>query len=195
MTQAQPALLIVEDDSGAARQLRWTFDDYDVTLAGDRHAALAALKGRSYPVILLDLGLPPDADGGQRGAGNPEGDRDVGAGLAGPSSSPDEGEQEHALAAIRFGAHDFYIKPIDADELRMLTRRKRGSVRTRRGEPKGAPVPRPNTNDCRESYPSATRCARSESLIGRAARTDIGVMLLGESGCGKRGAWRERSMR
>ena len=36
-------LLVVEDDRTAARQLKWSFDAFDVELAGDREEALAAM--------------------------------------------------------------------------------------------------------------------------------------------------------
>jgi two-component system NtrC family response regulator len=183
MSREQPALLIVEDDSAAARQLRWTFDDYDVTLAGDREEAVAALNRRSYPVVLLDLGLPPDPDG-------------VTEGLAclqeivtlAPHSRvivvTGQHEHEHALADIRLGAHDFYNKPIDADELRLLTRRNADlhaldSENRRRASAAGEEVRLPGV----VSASDAMRAV--EGLIGRAARTEIGVMLLGESGVGK----------
>jgi two-component system, NtrC family, response regulator len=41
MTQAKPKLLIIEDDPGLQKQLRWSLDAYDVVVAGDREAALA----------------------------------------------------------------------------------------------------------------------------------------------------------
>ena len=183
MAHELPALLIVEDDSAAARQLRWTFDEYDVTLAGDRQEAVAALKSRSYPVVLLDLGLPPDPDGISEGLASL---REI-VTLA-PHSRvivvTGQNEHENALAAIRLGAHDFYVKPIDADELRLLTRRNADlhalDLENRRrasalGEEGGLP-----------GVVSASDAMRAvEGLIGRAARTDIGVMLLGESGVGK----------
>ena len=35
-----PILLVVEDDEGLQRQLKWAYDGYDVVVAGDREAAL-----------------------------------------------------------------------------------------------------------------------------------------------------------
>ena len=39
-TDPKPAILIVEDDPAALRQLGWTFDDYAVAKATDRASAL-----------------------------------------------------------------------------------------------------------------------------------------------------------
>ena len=56
-------LLVVEDDEGLQRQLRWAYDDYEVVIAGSRDAAIAALRAYDPDVVTLDLGLPPDPDG------------------------------------------------------------------------------------------------------------------------------------
>ena len=61
MNERTPRLLIVEDDKGLRRQLRWAFEGYDVTEAGDQQSALQAVGRETLPVVLLDLGLPPDA--------------------------------------------------------------------------------------------------------------------------------------
>ena len=37
-------LLIVEDDPALQKQMRWSFDDYEVVLASDRESALAQIK-------------------------------------------------------------------------------------------------------------------------------------------------------
>ncbi len=61
------ALLIVEDDPGLQKQLRWSFEDYEVAVAGDQDSALAQLAKTRPQVVLLDLGLPPDPDGPSAG--------------------------------------------------------------------------------------------------------------------------------
>ena len=62
-----PKLLIVEDDPGLQRQLRWAYDDYEAIIAGDREEALARLRADEPAVVTLDLGLPPDPDGVSEG--------------------------------------------------------------------------------------------------------------------------------
>ncbi|MFN3371833.1 MAG: response regulator, partial [Sphingomonadaceae bacterium] len=66
-TEDRPVLLIVEDDPGLQRQLRWAYEDYEVVIAGDRPAAREALRAHRPAVVTLDLGLPPDADGASEG--------------------------------------------------------------------------------------------------------------------------------
>ena len=53
-------LLIVEDDPGISRQLKWALaEEYEVHLAQDADSALKILEHKKPAVITLDLGLPP----------------------------------------------------------------------------------------------------------------------------------------
>ena len=67
MSDNKPKLLIVEDDPGLQAQLKWAYPDFDVIIAGDRGAALAALRAEEPAVVTLDLVLPPDPDGTSEG--------------------------------------------------------------------------------------------------------------------------------
>lgn len=59
MSQDKKYLLIIEDDPGLQKQLRWSFDAYDVLVAGDRESALAHVRRYEPAVVTMDLGLPP----------------------------------------------------------------------------------------------------------------------------------------
>jgi two-component system NtrC family response regulator len=63
----RPKLLVVEDDLGLQRQLRWAYEDYEVIAAADRASAIEALRLHEPDVVTLDLGLPPDPDGTSEG--------------------------------------------------------------------------------------------------------------------------------
>ena len=60
-------LLIVEDDLGLQKQLKWSFESYQTVIAGNRSEAVAALRRYVPSVITLDLGLPPDAANASEG--------------------------------------------------------------------------------------------------------------------------------
>jgi len=117
-----PVLLVVEDDEGLQRQLKWAYDGYQVVAAEDRQSAIEALRAYEPAVVTLDLGLPPDPDGTAEGFATL---RDI------LSLKPDtkvivasgHGEHESALRAIALGAYDFYRKPIDIDELGLIVSR------------------------------------------------------------------------
>src|SRR5262245_31852523 len=63
MTEEKPKLLIVEDDLGLQKQLKWCFDEHEVLIAATRSEAIAQLRRFEPPVVLQDLGLPPDPEG------------------------------------------------------------------------------------------------------------------------------------
>src|SRR6478672_2754309 len=62
-----PVLLVVEDDEGLPRQLKWAYDGYKVVSALNRAEALDLLRLHEPAVVTLDLGLPPDPDGTTEG--------------------------------------------------------------------------------------------------------------------------------
>ena len=99
-------LLIVEDDEGLQRQLKWALERYEVIIAGDREAALDAVRAHEPDVVTLDLGLPPDPDGTSEGFAILEGilalKPDTKVIIATGHGAP-----ESALRAIAMGAYDF----------------------------------------------------------------------------------------
>src|SRR5688572_239671 len=117
-----PVLLVVEDDEGLQRQLKWAYEGYRVIVASDRLAAIEMVRLHEPAVVTLDLGLPPDPDGTSEGfatlaeihALKPDAKVIVASG---------HGARESALKAIALGAYDFYRKPVDIDELGLIVNR------------------------------------------------------------------------
>ena len=115
-------LLVVEDDEGLQRQLKWAYDGYQVVAAGDRASAIEALRIHEPAVVTLDLGLPPDPDGTEEGFATlaeilglkPDTKVIVATG---------HGARESATKAVAMGAYDFYKKPVDIDELGLIVAR------------------------------------------------------------------------
>ncbi len=179
-----PKLLIVEDDPGLQAQLKWAYEDFDVIVAGDRAAALAALRSEEPPVVTLDLGLPPDPDGTSEGfavldeimAVKPDTKVIVATG---------HGARESALQAIAKGAYDYYQKPVDIDTIGLIVRRAwqlhRLEEENRRLAAKGSKDDRV-LGRLMTAAPEMIRVART---IERVANTNVSVMLLGASGTGK----------
>jgi two-component system NtrC family response regulator len=179
---AKETILVVEDDLGLQKQMRWSFDRYEVMLAGDREAALAQLRRFEPAVVTLDLGLPPDPDGSSEGFATLEQILEI---------APETkvivitGNQERASAvrAIGMGAYDFYQKPFEPEMLRLILDRAfrlHGlQVENRQLLQKGAAAPLYGivTRD-----PAMLKVCRT---IERVAPSDATVLLLGESGTGK----------
>jgi two-component system NtrC family response regulator len=178
----RPTLLIVEDDEGLQRQLKWAYDDYQVVVVGDRAAALEALRAHEPAVVTLDLGLPPDPDGTSEGfaalsemlAVKPDAKIVVASG---------HGAHESALKAISLGAYDFYRKPIDIDDLGLIVAR---AFKLHELEAENRRLESTSGQTVLGSMITASgemhKVARS---IERVASTSASVMLLGASGTGK----------
>ncbi len=178
----KPVLLVVEDDAGLQRQLRWAYDDYDVVIAGDRAAAMEAVRSLAPAVVTLDLGLPPDADGTSEGFAILE-EIMMSAPHTKVIVASGHGARESARRAIALGAFDFYQKPVDIDELGFIVgrafhvaeleaeNRRLASMHT------GGPLANLVT--------AAPEMLKVSAMIERVAPTDVSVLLLGASGTGK----------
>ncbi|MBV9842855.1 MAG: PEP-CTERM-box response regulator transcription factor [Sphingomonadaceae bacterium] len=180
---ALPKLLIVEDDEGLARQLRWAYNAYEVIVAGDRQSAIDALRAEEPAVVTLDLGLPPDPDG------TSEGFATLDAILA---LKPDtkvivasgHGARESALRAIASGAYDFYRKPVEIDELGLIVGRA-FALHALEAENARLAAAGGETTVLGGLVTAAPEMLKVARTIERVASADVSVMLLGASGTGK----------
>ena len=179
-----PVLMIVEDDEGLQRQLKWAYEGYRVVQATTRRQAIDLLRLHEPAVVTLDLGLPPDPDGTSEGfatlseilAIKPDTKVIVASG---------HGARESALRAIALGAYDFYRKPVDIDDLGLIVARAfhlhEIEAENRRLEAGGGD-PTTVLGSIITASPEMLKVART---IERVALADVSVMLLGASGTGK----------
>ena len=181
---AKPKLLIIEDDEGLQRQLRWAYDDYEVIAATTRAQAIELLRLHEPAVATLDLGLPPDPDGVTEGfatlaellALKPEIKVIVASG---------HGARESAMRAIAGGAYDFYQKPVDIDELGMIVRRAFHVQALEAENNRLAALPPEGGSVLGGMITAAPEMLKVTRMIERVANADVSVMLLGASGTGK----------
>jgi two-component system, NtrC family, response regulator len=184
MADVKKKLLIVEDDLGLQKQLKWSYEDFDVFCAANRDEAMTILRMEEPDVVTLDLGLPPDPDGVSEGFKaldemlklKPDTKIIVASG---------HGARESALRAISAGAWDFYQKPVDIDELHLIVKR---AFHVHMLEEQNALLQRPDAGGetllgtIISGAPEMVKVAR---VIERVANTGVSVMLLGASGTGK----------
>jgi two-component system, NtrC family, response regulator len=179
-----PVLLIVEDDEGLQRQLKWAYEGYRVVAATDRAQAIDLVRLHEPAVVTLDLGLPPDPDGTTEGfatlteilALKPDTKVIVASG---------HGARESALKAIALGAYDFYRKPVDIDELGLIVSRAfhlAGIEAENRRLEMAQGDARTVLGSIVTAAPEMLAVART---IERVATANVSVMLLGASGTGK----------
>lgn len=175
-------LLIVEDDPGLKAQLRWCFDDYDVSFADNRTEALGQIRRLEPDVVLQDLGLPPDPEGTSEGFATL---REI-LELA-PRTKvivvTGNHDRDSALRAIGMGASDFYQKPVDTDVLRLIVGRAfHIAALERELDEARSESSRTALEGIIATEPVMLQVCR---MVEKVAPADVSVLILGESGTGK----------
>jgi two-component system NtrC family response regulator len=177
-----PRLLIVEDDPGLQKQLKWSLEGYDLRFASTREEAVAAVRRFEPPLVLQDLGLPPDAEG-------------ISEGLAAlgeiltlaPATKvivvTGNADRAGALEAVRRGAYDFYQKPVDLEVLKLILGRALNmAVLEAENRRLALAVSSSPIEGIIAVDEVMLRLCRT---IEKVAPTDASVLILGESGTGK----------
>jgi two-component system NtrC family response regulator len=182
MSTTERPLLIVDDDPGLLRQLRWAFSDHKVYPASTRQEAADLVRKDPVPVAIVDLGLPPDPDGASEGLAILADILAIAPATKVIIATGNE-TREHALQAIAAGAYDFYQKPIDIDVLQLIVMRAERifdlEAENRR------------LLEATAASPIDGIIASSQEMLGvlrsieKMAPTDVTVLLRGESGTGK----------
>lgn len=182
LLEEKPKLLIVEDDLGLQKQLKWCFDQHEVLVAASRNEALAQLRRFEPPVVLQDLGLPPDAEGVE------EGIKTLKEILA---LAPDtkvivvtgNNDRDNAVRAVSLGAYDFYQKPVDTDVLRLIVSRAfhMHALEEQNRQLRQAHAQMPLEGLIATDDAMIRVC----KMVEKVAPTDASVLILGESGTGK----------
>jgi two-component system NtrC family response regulator len=178
-----PKLLIVDDDEEICMQMLWALtQDYEVFLAHDRASALHVFKVEQPIVVTLDLGLPPHP-------------RDMEEGFQTLSVLLQENaatkvivitgneDRENALRAIGQGAYDFFRKPIEIDELKVILRR---ALHVAQLEQEHRTLQqRLECETFEMMIGSSPQMQAVFATISKVAASDVPVLVVGESGTGK----------
>ncbi|MEW5744167.1 MAG: PEP-CTERM-box response regulator transcription factor [Nitrospirota bacterium] len=178
-------LLIIDDNEDVRKQLRWGLEkEYTIHLAQDRQEALSLFEKLRTQVVLLDLGLPPHEEGAEEGFACLEGIL-----RHEPATKvivvTGRNEREHALRAIQLGAYDFYQKPIDLKELKIIVSR---AMYLRNLEREVKELQRSSGQGASGFSGMIGLCPAMEKIfatIRKIASSDVPVLIIGESGTGK----------
>jgi two-component system NtrC family response regulator len=179
----KPKLLIVDDVEDIRTQMKWALsDDYEVFEAEDRPSALSLYEEHSAPLVTLDLGLPPDSNGVEEGFQLLDEilRRDSGVKVVVITGQE---QREHALRAISLGAYDYFNKPIQLDELKVVLRRARHVHELER---ENRELQKSVSEDSFEGLVGFCRPMQDVfKAVRRVARSEAQVLITGESGTGK----------
>ena len=182
MSEAKEKVLVVEDDPGLQKQLKWSLDDYEIVVAGDRDAAIAQLRRVEPAVVLLDLGLPPDVDGATEGLATLQQILSL-APLTKVIVVTGNLDRTNALKAVSLGAYDFFQKPFEPEVLKLMIARAL-HVHALEAENRQFAARQARTalqGLLTASEPMLKVCRTVEKV----APANATVLLLGESGTGK----------
>jgi DNA-binding NtrC family response regulator len=170
-------VLVVDDEPSILSTLKkaLSLEGYAVDVAGGVGIAEERLGKRSYDVLLLDVALP-DGDGvelfeRQRQLGN-EAQVIMMSGHA---------TIEAAVRATRLGALDFLEKPLSTDRLLIVLE---NALRLTRAEAEAREL-KEQAGYFDELIGESRAMAELREQVGRAARAQASVLLLGERGTGK----------
>jgi len=174
-------LLIVEDDPGLQKQLKWSFQNYQTVMAADREEAITALRRYQPAVVTLDLGLPPDPANVSEGLNTLQEILQLS-----PSSKiivvTGNDDRDNAVHAVSMGAYDFYQKPIEIDVLQLIIdrafqlhelQRENHMLQHQVHEPLAGIIA------------SSKQMLEISRTVEKIAPTDVTTLLQGESGTGK----------
>jgi two-component system, NtrC family, response regulator AtoC len=172
----RPRVLIIDDEPGVCYSFRRVMEkqQYEVSVASTRAEGVATFRAASPDVVVLDLNLP-DGSG-------------MDAFRAIRALSPKcpvvfvtaHGSTEAALEAMKEGAFDYLIKPVDLERLSALLERALEAARLMQA-PSLLPTTDGNDRIVGRSPPMQEMC----KLIGLLSPQNVNVLVLGESGVGK----------
>src|SRR4051794_15277134 len=175
-----PTLLVVDDEPSILHFFRRAFPGPDVTLrtAASASECLEAVTADRPDVVILDINLP-DASGLETFRRIHGIDPKIpiifitGHGTTGT-----------AIEAMRLGAYEYLLKPLELDQLSDLVERAFAISRLMR-----VPAVIPEGGEAKEDTDALLgRCPAMQEVykaIGRVASQDVTVLILGESGTGK----------
>lgn len=176
-------LLIIEDEPSVAKQMQWGLSSkFSITVASDTKQINQALATSFFPVVTLDLGLPPFPNNPTVGLKILE-DRIIPAGtkiivITGNS------EEETAVKAIRLGVSDFCPKPVNLNDLEVLISRAFRMHEIEAASERQHLAANQN-NDFHGIQGTSPVMQALFTKIKRAAATDFPVLIEGETGTGK----------
>jgi two-component system NtrC family response regulator len=182
LSEHKPILLVVEDDPGLQKQIRWSLENYDVQLAADRESALNQIRRFEPAVVLLDLGLPPFPDSAEEGLATLQ--QIV---MLAPATKiivvTGNQDRANAVKAINQGAYDFYQKPFDPQILGMIIAR---AFRVHALEQENRALQQRQPDEAMQGIvTSAAEMLKVCRTVEKVAPSNATVLLLGESGTGK----------
>ncbi len=182
MTQNEKkTLLVIEDDLGLQKQLKWGLENYKVVVAGNRDEAITAVRRYKPAVVTLDLGLPPDVANATEGLATLKKIL-----LLAPATKvvvvTGNDERDVAVLAVGAGAYDFYQKPIELETLNLIIER---AFQLDTLEKENQELINNNVEPLTGMIATSKPMLDLARTVKKIAPSDVTTLLIGNSGTGK----------
>ncbi len=182
MESALKPLLVVEDNPGIQKQLKWSFEGYRVLLAADRESAVAQVRENTIPVVTLDLGLPPDPANASEGFAALQEILELAPHTKVIVVTGND-DHRNALKAVSLGAYDYYQKPIEPEVLGLIVDR---AYQLYELEAENRRLAASSSESALEGIIGSSDAMQKVCrLIEKVGPSDATSLVLGESGTGK----------
>ena len=178
-------ILVVDDDLGMLKQLKWALDDeYEVITASGREEALEKFKESKPDLIALDVDLNGTDKTSREGLDILEEIKSSNGYINKVIMITGNDTKEIALEAIQKGAFDYYLKPVNVGELKVILKRAL-YIQNLEKENKRLAHELDDKVKFENMIGSSEKIQEVFKLIRRVSPTDATVLITGESGTGK----------
>jgi len=176
-------LLIVDDDETIRISLKWALSqEYEIFSASNRAEALELFERENPCLVTLDLGLPPDPHGTEEGLNTLASMVEKNQFAKIVVITGQEG-RELAIQAIGHGAYDFFEKPIQIEELKIILKRAAYVFQLEEEHRNLQELVADKAFD--EILGTSAKIEEIFATIEKVAGTEVPILILGESGTGK----------
>lgn len=177
-------LLIVDDDVGVLRQLKWALDgEFGVFLASSKDEALQLIHKNNPQLVALDVNLSGTSPASREGLEILDEIKQYDPSIKVIMITAND-SKDIALEAIAKGAFDYYVKPVDIEELKIILRRGL-YIQNLEKENKRLAEELHKKFRFQDMIGSSPSMVGVFNLIKNIAPTEATVLITGESGTGK----------
>jgi two-component system response regulator AtoC len=178
------SILIVDDDERQRKQIYWALKDYyELFQAANRVETLQIVNENPVDLVLLDLHLPPREDTAEEGMKLLREIKKVHSEISVVVITAD-GDKKTSLEAVKHGACDYFTKPLDLEEVKVVLKRAL-YMQSLQQESERLQQQLESRYTFTNIVGNSQKMQESFRLIKKVARSNCSVLLQGESGTGK----------